>query len=299
MQKNKPNLKIKILMILSMIWTLFTLALVAWWMLFTVTQLENLRTGKLLNPSVYLQQERMIKSEGGVLLLLLVLGGIGLVVALWLLQSQHEKVKSFFSIFTHEIKTSLARLILKSDLISEENPESIAFRELKEETVFLQNQLENALWVAQGFGSIFFEKFDWSMVLRDFEWSWPSLKWQFIGEPFDVRLDRRIFQMVMRNLVQNSIYHGQANELIFRAEKREEYWQMWIEDNGKGFQGNFAQLGEKIERVNAKSGTGIGLWVVQQGIKQLQGSIYFYPTKTNGFGVEIKIPTKIEQRSQS
>ena len=57
MQKNKPNLKIKILMILSMIWTLFTLALVAWWMLFTVTQLENLRTGKLLNPSVYLQQE--------------------------------------------------------------------------------------------------------------------------------------------------------------------------------------------------------------------------------------------------
>jgi signal transduction histidine kinase len=284
------NMKLKMLMVLSMLWTLFTLALVAWWMVFTVSQLENMRTGQIAGPAVYLQQERMIKAEGGALLFLLVLGGVGLVGALWQLQKQHEKIRSFFSVFTHEIKTSLARLILKSDLMAEENPNSRSFQEFKEETTFLQNQLENALWVAKGFGTVFWEKVDWMALIKDNEWSWPTLRWKYSGESFEIRIDRRVFQMVIRNLVQNAIHHGQATEITFRAERKETQWNLWIEDNGIGFKGDFKRLGNVMERATNTSGTGIGLWVVTQGVLKLHGQIHFYATPQGGFGVQLVIP---------
>lgn len=285
------NLKIKVLMVLSMLWMLFTLALVAWWMVFTVGQLENRRLGEIpVSPSVYLQQERMIKAEGGALLVLLISGGVGLVLTLWQLQRQHEKIRDFFSVFTHEIKTSLARLILKSDLMAEENPYTESFQQFKEETVFLQNQLENALWVAQGFGTLFLEKTEWTSLIKNFEWSWPSLQWRYISAPFEVKIDRRLFQMVLRNLVQNAIYHGQAKEIAFRAEKGETTWNLWVEDDGKGFPGDYLRLGQQMERATATSGTGIGLWVVKQGIRQMKGSIDFYPTSKGGFGIHMSIP---------
>ncbi len=284
------NLKIRILMLLSMLWMLFTLALVSWWMVFTVGQLENRRLGHIAEPAIYLQQERMIKAEGGVLLILLVSGGLGLVLALWQLQRQHEKIRDFFSVFTHETKTSLARLILKSDLMAEENPHSESLQQLKEETIFLQNQLENALWVAKGFGTLFIEKTEWSRLIKEFEWSWPSLQWRYFSEPFEVKIDRRVFQMVLRNLVQNAIHHGQAKEITFRAEKSESTWQLWIEDDGKGFTGDFSRLGVNMERATATSGTGIGLWGAQQGIRQMKGTVHFYPSAKGGFGVHISIP---------
>ncbi len=277
-------------MVLSILWTLFTLALVAWWMIFTMQQLNRLQSGQLSDPTVYLQQEKMIKAEGGVLLMLLGLGGVGLVLALWQLQRQHERVRDFFSVFTHEIKTSLARLILKSDIMAEENPESHAFQQFKEETVFLQTQLENALWVAKGFGTLFWEKVEWSKLIRDFEWSWPSLQWHYEGAPFDVRMDRRAFQMVLRNLVQNSISHGHATKITFRAVRNESQWTLWVEDNGGGFAGDHTLLGLSMERAMPSSGTGIGLWVVVQGVLQLGGQVSFYSPDKGGFGVRLNLP---------
>lgn len=284
------NFKFKVLMVISILWTVFTLALVSWWMVFTVSQLEKMQIGHTENPAVYLQQERMIKAEGGFLLGSVVLGGLCLVLVLWQMQRQNDKIRMFFSVFTHEIKTSLARLILKTDLIAEEYPNEPSLVQLKEETVFLQNQLENALWVAKGFGKLFSERVNWLMLVRDFEWSLPSLRWQYKGEPFAIKIDRRLMQMILRNIVQNAIVHGQATELQVRAEQNLGDWQMWIEDNGRGFKGDLSILGESMERVAASSGSGIGLWVVKQGVHQLHGKVEFYSPSTGGFGVHLIIP---------
>lgn len=273
-----------------MVWTLFTLALVGWWMIFTVSQLEKMRTGQLFDPSIYLQQERMIKAEGGVLLILLFSGGVGLVLALWQLQRQHEKIRTFFSVFTHEIKTSLARLILKSDLLAEEHPHENAFQTLKEETMILQNQLENALWVAKGFGELFVEKLPWKRLIGDFEIVTPNLKWIYLGDNFDVKVDRRVFQMIMRNLIQNSLVHGQASEMKCKAELLSSKWVLSLEDNGKSFSGDFSGLGAAMQRVAPSSGSGIGLWVVRQGVEKLGGTIQFYAVNGGGFGIRMEWP---------
>lgn len=284
------SFKSKVLIILSMLWTLFTLALVSWWMVFTMRQLEGLRNGTLPAPAQFLQQERMIKYEGSVLVLLLIFGGCGLVLSLWQLQRQHEKVRSFFSVFTHEIKTSLARLILKTDIMAEDHPGEASFQEIKEETAALQNQLENALWVAKGFGVLFIEKVAWTDLLRDLAWSWPSLNWEFVGDNFNIKIDRRLFQMIFRNLAQNALVHGQATKILVRSEQDENSWHLWFEDNGRGYQGDLSSLGQDMIRLTPTSGTGIGLWVVQRGLRQVQGRVQFYRPQQGGFGVHLILP---------
>ena len=92
----------------SLIWLVFTLSLVTWWFIFAI---RNLNAEDLTDTA---KHYRMFFYEGSTLLLTVLLGGIVMIVLSYRDDARNEKIKFFFSNFTHEIKTSITRISLKA-----------------------------------------------------------------------------------------------------------------------------------------------------------------------------------------
>ncbi|PMZ42889.1 hypothetical protein, partial [Pseudomonas sp. FW306-02-H05-AA] len=63
--------------------------------------------------------QHMLLWEGSFLLLVVLAGGIALLYFSFLDLRRHEQLKTFFSSFTHDLKTSLTSLRLQAEIIEE------------------------------------------------------------------------------------------------------------------------------------------------------------------------------------
>jgi signal transduction histidine kinase len=268
-----------------------TVALSSWWLLFTVSGIRSW-VSQPLSAELAIRYERMLSFEGGVLILLLISGGAALMYFLWQVQSERDRVEKFFIIFTHELKTSLTRLRLQTELLEETGVNQVRVQQLKEDTIRLQVQLENALWMSRGFGDrIFFEKMKLKDFIEHLRQDWPSLKINIkADEKMYICLDRRLFQNIFQNLIQNALVHAEATEIFFEFTKESDSkLQVHVSDNGKSFIGDISRLGKLYSRHTSTSGTGIGLYVVKESVKKLGGSVLFKNTDQR-FIVNLVIP---------
>jgi signal transduction histidine kinase len=98
---------------LAMVWLLFTTAMVVWWW--------NLVLSEIQDPSKY----RMVVSEGVFFFVAVLLGGGSLIYLLAKDQARHLQLKNFFNLFSHDLKTSISRLRLQSEILKEDQLEKI------------------------------------------------------------------------------------------------------------------------------------------------------------------------------
>src|SRR6185295_12045431 len=63
-----------------------------------------------------------------------------------------------------------------------------------------------------------------------------------------------------------------------------------IADNGQGFAGDFNQLGRLFVRHGRGSGSGVGLYIVRQLIKRMNGTIAFDNGPNGGFVAHLDLP---------
>ncbi|MFZ4405548.1 MAG: sensor histidine kinase, partial [Pseudobdellovibrionaceae bacterium] len=90
--------------ILAVMWFLFTFSLVTWWWIYGLHQVS------IYYPTDFQKKYSMLLWEGFFLLVTLFAGGAALIFFTWQDQRRHEKLKLFFSTFTHDLKTSISRL---------------------------------------------------------------------------------------------------------------------------------------------------------------------------------------------
>src|SRR5689334_134119 len=133
----RQNLK----MILALLWLNFALSMVAWWW---INGLEELKRFSQTDPET-LRKIRMIKWEGSFFLAAICLGGIALLVLLYRDKVRHEQMRLFFSNFNHDLKTSIARVRLQTDLLREGMKGSEPLNRLTHDVNRLNLQLENSL----------------------------------------------------------------------------------------------------------------------------------------------------------
>lgn len=275
----KKNFEWKVL--IGIVWMVFNLSLAIWWMIFSLRNIE-----------ASTPHHQMLISEGAILILSLLLGGAALLYYIARERKRNDQIRQFFGTFSHELKTSIASLRLQAESLAEDFKESAStplFQRLVKDTVRLEIQLENSLSLAQlESNRLFIEKLSLKRLLSSLEHQWPDFKIELTNDA-EVLADKRALESVLRNLIQNAIVHGGAKRMrIAVVPASVDRLELRLEDDGQGFAGDRSNLGRLFLRHNAKSGSGVGLFLVRTLVEKMGGSVEFPPVP-QGFATVLRL----------
>lgn len=292
-------------LVLAGVWLTFSLALASWWMVFGLNQLEEMRELTAATApdakadASFKRQHRMLLSEGVVLLVLLLGGGIAILYGIQVERKRARQVEEFFASFTHDLKTSLASLRVQTESLRDDLTEqgSASAQRLLDRIMGdagrLETQLENALFLADTETSgLLIESVDLKSLIDAIAHHWPKMSIEVNGTSHRILGDRRAVESVVRNLAQNSSRHGQATKLSVDIEKKSDFVEVKFRDNGLGFKGDHSRLGIIFDRQSGTSGSGIGLYLVTKLVERMQGEVRLEKSATNenrrGFEVSLR-----------
>jgi signal transduction histidine kinase len=284
---------------LAAVWLVFTVALAAWWMIYGL----NLHADPTMSVA---RQQRMLFSEGIVLIALLLGGGLTLLYNIQVESRRARRIEEFFASFTHDLKTSLASLRIQTESLRDDletssqdfmqsTPSKLLAR-IMSDAGRLETQLENALFLADAEkSSMLLEPVSVRELMTSLAHLWPRMKIE-VHQDAEVLADRRAIESIVRNIAQNSSRHGQASRLDIYCdvgEEAESFARVRFVDDGRGFHGDTKRLGEIFARQTGLSGSGIGLYLVARLVERLGGTARVATGSQEsqaGFLVEISLP---------
>lgn len=283
----KPHVKTA----LAILWFVFTFSLVAWWWVFFLVRFNPAESSSLEQLTV---SHRMFAWEGTILLSTILVGGFALVVFTYRDQQRHQRLRFFFSTFSHDIKTSIARLRLQSEVLDEElqgNTHPVLKR-LIQDIQRLDLQLENSLLLANlEEGQLLHEKIALSDLLSSLRSEFPELSLELDREAF-IYGDRRAFLSILKNLFQNSVIHGKATTVRLKVrEMASNRIEVLLADDGLGFKGAVPvqKLGSEILKSRDANSNGIGLLITKRLLQKMNGNVHFESKENEGFKSFIEI----------
>ena len=260
--------------ILAILWFAFTFSLVTWWWVFFLVKFQSQSSHK------------MFAWEGSMLLGFILVGGISLILFSYRDQKRHQRLRFFFSTFSHDIKTSIARLRLQAEVLEEDlhgnnNP---VMKRLIQDIQRLDLQLENSLLLANIEESpLLREDVSLNELLGNLRNEFPDLSIDLEREAYIVG-DRRALMSVFRNLLQNSVLHGKATTVSFKVRAISgNRLEIIAQDNGLGFKGSPGKLGSEILISTDSRGNGIGLLITKRLVEKMKGDIRFESQENAGF----------------
>jgi signal transduction histidine kinase len=279
--------------IAALSWLLFTVALAVWWLIFGLSQAQHL--GALEGGAAQLGRvTRMLVLEGVILVTMLVAGGVALLIGIRFEQRRRRDMRAFYTAFTHDLKTSMASLILQAEALSEDLPEAAGnpnLQRLMKDAVRLRLQLENALFLTESDAAVLIETIHVRAMIDALRDDWPELRIEMSGDD-RVRADRRAFESVLRNLLQNAVVHGRATAVRIDVRRLPTgAVEIVVADNGGGARTDVAiALDRPFTRTAPTSGSGVGLYVCRGLLRQMHGQILLPAKESGGFTVSLQLP---------
>lgn len=274
---------------LAVAWLIVTVSLAAWWMFFGLSMAGELRrtTG---DPDRAAHVERMLLWEGAVFIALLVVGGTALLVAIRSERRRRSQVQDFFTAFTHDLKTALASLRLQAESLQEDRGEpSPHLDRLVRDTVRLEIQLDNSLYFAQSEAGLYFETVNVSELAGRAALDWPDLSVS-VQPALCAKGDERALLGVLRNLLQNAVVHGRARRVTITGERRLGRIAIRVADDGDGAPPGINRAMQRpFQRLSPSGGTGVGLFISQRLLSQMDGRLQLDPTPASGFAIVVDL----------
>jgi signal transduction histidine kinase len=300
-----PMRRTMLLAIAAATWLSLQLVLVVWWMTLIERQARRLAALEALHggdagvaAAQWSRTRLMLIGESSTSLALLL--AVSMLLA-WLYWREHQRARSmqaFFASVTHELRTPLTSIRLQAEAIAEgERPAELA-RRLLEDSHRLESQIDKTLELA---------RIEGGGPLR--EQSIPLHAWlaralesivQGYGAAVDVlahvdsnlppiRADAGALQMILRNLVENSVRHARVNPVSVRltATVRGEQLLLEYQDNGQGIAAGTGRLGRLFGRGANSSGAGVGLYLVRRLMQRMGGRVRFNTAPGEGFRAEL------------
>jgi signal transduction histidine kinase len=265
--------------VVATVWVVTTVSLASWWI-----EMGIASTGL----------RRMYAWEGASFITLLVGGGIAMVIAIRREHQRRGALETFFMSFTHDLKTSLASIQLQAEGLREDWPAAAGhgpLDRLLHDTVRLQIQLENSLFVAQPDGRLLREHIDVAKAITRLLQDWPELTLRATGNAVALA-DARAFDIVFRNLLQNAVVHGHAHAVDLRVIKGHDGTvHVQLIDDGRGVPASqLPRLGHAVAEPGDTNGTGVGLFVSAQLISRMGGRMTFgAPAHAGGQGFVVDV----------
>ena len=280
----RPHGNSRLAYVMAACWLAVTVSLASWWLSLGLYSLPQ-------------RLHRMFISEGIAFISLLLAGGVAILVAIRREHRRRQSLETFFLSFTHDLKTSLASVELQAEGLREDWPEGAArtsLDRLLRDTVRLQIQLENSLFVAQPDGRLLSERVRAGTAIARLAEDWPELEVNVTGDA-DVTADQRGFDAVIRNLLQNAVVHGGAGRVAVDIEPLNTgtLIRLTFADDGRGVPAEaFDELGQPFARAGNTAGSGMGLFVCRQLVTRMRGVLRFVRTAEarRGLTVVLELP---------
>ena len=289
----------------ALMWLTVQLALVVWWATVIERQAHSIAALETLNGAghelIAAQAARtrvMLVGESSSFLALLLI--ISLLLA-WLYWREHRRARSmqaFFASVTHELRTPLTSIRLQAEAIAEGEQRIEFAHRLLEDSNRLESQIDKTLELAriEGGGPLS----EQSIPLH----AWLARALAGIAAAYGERLDLRAhvdasvppmladsgaLQMIIRNLVENSVRHGGIAPVSVRltASRRGDFVVMEYQDNGAGIVGDRTKLGRLFARGANSSGAGVGLYLVRRLMQRMRGKARFNTAPGEGYRCEL------------
>jgi signal transduction histidine kinase len=275
------------------VWVVFTVTLAGWWLIFGLRQLDLIKRLTVAGAPDLHRYYQMLMWEGGILIASLIGGGLALFYYAQREQKRHAQVEEFFAAFTHDAKTALASLRLQAESLREDFASSASnplFERLLSDTLRLQLQLENSLFLVNlPRGKFFPQPIRLGDRIDALRLNWPDVSITLTGDA-EVMADARALESVLTNLVQNAVTHGHATAVSASVRCCDGRVSVTVVDNGRGFHGDLGQLGKLFVRHARSSGSGVGLYIVRQLAKAMNGTVKFCSGEESGFVAELELP---------
>jgi signal transduction histidine kinase len=291
----------------SILWLALSISLGGWWFYHGLDQankgLELARQSDRdpkIAEEIWTKETKMIRSEGIFFLFILSFGGVTLIYLNFQDEYRKRILEKFFSTVSHEMKTPLTRLQIQIESLMEDSEDKKVHKVLQKlikEKSNIQSQMEKAFYVAALMRGekLFFEKIPINIIFNDIRKDYPNLVLQIDknAEQKVIFADKKALDSIIRNLLENSIKHGEAEEILVNIHIDNSQARIVIHDNGKGFLGNHSDLGKPYLRFSNHSGTGLGIYIVQKLSKKMGGTFQILPSK-EGFHTVLNFPWEIE-----
>lgn len=265
------------------------LLLIGSWWLFLVFKLSH-KLEELNHPLLEGNLLSMIKWEGlSFLSFLIVLSG----TLLYIYFQDHKKTKSlqaFFSSLTHELKTPLASIKLQTQVLNDfisganfSNEEKAKIskytQRLLNDGIRLEDQLDNHLQLSRVERKALLNLMSTDIAQfldKESRRYQDEIKIHIknnLPHGTTIKVDDFALRTILRNLLDNSIKHAKMNplEATFILTEDKEHIKMTYYDNGKGFDGDMSLLGNLFYKHNSPKGSGIGIYLIQNLMKQMGG----------------------------
>jgi signal transduction histidine kinase len=116
-----------------------------------------------------------------------------------------------------------------------------------------------------------------------------------MGDAYSVQADPRSIEVIIRNLIENSIRHSKRDrvQVVVSLSECEGKCLLKYKDNGSAFGGPIRSLGELFKKGPGSKGAGVGLYLVRVLMARMEGSAAFKPEQ-DGFCVELAFRTGAE-----
>lgn len=220
----------------------------------------------------------------------------------------------FLSIASHELKTPISSLHLQLQAamhhlykdFDKTNPQ-VPYRTLESavrSTTKLANlidELLNVARIASGNFTIEFENVDISALVHEilFRFS-ETIKQQEYAVTFNsspgtfVKVDKMKADQVITNLISNAIKYGRGEPIHIGIERHKGFAEICVSDHGIGIaQEDHEKIFKRYTRVAkdpAVGGFGLGLWIVNKIVTQMNGSIHLESKLGEGSTFKVLFP---------
>ena len=300
-----PARRARLIAMLASLWIVLVMVLGAGWVVLVINQARQISELQALTGSTdsavaaqWASTRRRIVGESAVFLLLLLAVSALLAWLYWRESRRARAMQAFFAAVTHELRTPLTSMRLQAEAIAEGDQRAELARRLLEDSSRLESQIEKTLELAriEGGGPLT----EQSVPLR----GWLDRALASIAAAHGERLELRVHlddslppiladaaavQMILRNLVENSVRHSRLELVQVRLTARGLGDQVLLEyhDNGAGTAVPGRELGRMFGRGAASGGTGVGLYLVRALMQRMGGYANFFSAPGEGFRAEL------------
>lgn len=247
----------------------------------------------------WVKTHRMIFWESSVFFIVILISTLFLLWIYWRESLRFRSLQAFFAAVTHELRTPLTGMRLQAESIAEltdkgdYSEHTTLINRLFEDLLRLESHVERTLELArlEGGGAVFTRALALRPVVDRALSDWQEFYKNRIevevrgGEDVAVDADPIAIQVIIKNLIENSIRHAGREKvkvmISFDAERRA----LIFRDDGQGFSGDAKQLGKLFKKSQASQGAGIGLYLICSLMKKMGGLANFrnYSGEQSGF----------------
>ncbi|MBC7693543.1 MAG: HAMP domain-containing histidine kinase [Methylotenera sp.] len=314
----KSQHRFKILMTAQVLWVVLVFLLGAWWSHLVLKQAQRISVLELqlgirqvAGELPWEKTQRMLYWESASFLFFL-LASMGVFIWFyWQDVRRARSIQAFFASVTHELRTPLTSIRLQAEFLAETTDQPQLAERLIQDTVRLETQVERTLELArmEGGGPLHLQPLNLRLIIERFlkTWTLPytsSVKIDNQVKDLDISADPSALQIILKNIVENSIRHGTpiaapgsatsvsgeagVVRITLSAEKTDRHITLHIQDSGNRFQGDPWKLGELFHKGPNSQGAGVGLYLVNVLMKRMGGKTRY--AVQNGFRVSLQFP---------